>query len=147
MFALKKQTNWLTCCKISVGFSSAGGSDPQLSTRDRSFPVPIGRIQTSGIGWMFISKAVFRIHPIVPSPPATRIWHCRGLILATSRRASLGPFDPNSVTCIGCKKPRNNEITSEELLSPDLEFATKRKKRKIFLKNVKIKRKSVTNNE
>lgn len=72
---------------------------------------------------MFISKMVFKIQPTVPSPPATKIRQEFGLIFATKRNASRGPVEFISITCNGCKMPRNIDTTSAELLSPDFELA------------------------
>ena len=64
---------------------------------------------------------------MVPSPPATSILLWLGLAFSAIRKASCGPFDDNSTTCNGCKIPRNVDMYSDELLSPDFAFAVKLK--------------------
>lgn len=72
-FMMKKKMH--TFSHNSDGFKTAGGTPPQPSTRDKSFPVPIGKMDTSGIGFMFLREISFRSHPMVPSPPATNMRH------------------------------------------------------------------------
>lgn len=54
---LSDQRTFETFSMISIGFKEVGGSEPHPRTLDRSLPVPMGKIQTSGIGW---SKSIIR---------------------------------------------------------------------------------------
>lgn len=46
----KKKIAMLTFSHNSIGSKTGGGTPPQPSTRDKSLPVPIGKMHTSGIG-------------------------------------------------------------------------------------------------
>lgn len=93
---MKKKTELFTFSHNSVGFKTAGGTPPQPSTRDKSFPVPIGRMHTSGMGLMFLREISLRSQPIVPSPPATKMRHGTDRILLIRLSASVGPDELNS---------------------------------------------------
>lgn len=114
-----------TLSHISLGCKTAGGTAPQPSTRDRSLPVPIGRMQTSGKGLICRLKISVKIHPTVPSPPATKIRHWILSIFLIRLSASSGPAELSSNIWIGFRTLRQMAITSAAALSPDLRFATK----------------------
>lgn len=112
-----------TLSHISLGCKTAGGTAPQPSTRDKSLPVPIGRMQTSGKGLICRLKISVKIHPTVPSPPATKIRHWIVSIFLIRFSASSGPAELSSNIWIGFKTLRQMAITSAAALSPDLRFA------------------------
>lgn len=125
---VKLFTDVQTFSQISFGCKTAGGTAPQPSIRDRSLPVPIGRIQTSGSGFSWCLNISVKIHPTVPSPPATKIRHWIEVILFIRFSASSGPDELNSNIWIGFNTLRKIAITSAAVLSPDLRFAAWNKK-------------------
>lgn len=114
-----------TLSQSSLGCKTAGGTAPHPRTRDKSLPVPIGKMQTSGKGLSWRLKISVKIHPTVPSPPATKIRHWIVPILLMRLRASSGPDELNSNIWIGFKTLRQMAMTSAAALSPDLRFAAK----------------------
>lgn len=122
-----------TFSQNSDGLSTGGGTPPQPKMRDKSFPVPIGRIQTSGMGWIFLREISFKIQPMVPSPPPTRTRHGVDLIWVIKLSASFGPDALNSNICNGFNTLRNTAITLSAALSPDLLLPIGEPKHQLFI--------------
>lgn len=101
----------------SIAFNSVGGTPPQFKMRDKSFPVPIGIIATSGNGLMFFRTSSFRIQPTVPSPPATSIRHCTDRILLIKRMASSGPDLLSSKIWIGFSTLRIKKNFEQKIIN------------------------------
>lgn len=80
-------------------------------------------MHTSGIGLMFFLEISLSIHPMVPSPPATKMRHGADRILLIKLSASFGPDELNSNIWMGFKTLRKTAITLSAVLSPDLLLA------------------------
>ena len=106
--------------------SSTGRShekhSPHPRTRDKSFPVPSGRILRAGFWSSFIFSIVLRTHPIVPSPPATKTLTLTSLSLGFLLKCRIHsrPFSAGlsfrSITCVGFKM----DLKALNILSPSL---------------------------
>lgn len=153
---LTRGASWM-CCKTSQQSVSALNSLPQPSTRDKSFPVPRGRIAIDGsacnknlvmfhLYYQFFFLMILqtfscslcielRSQATVPSPPATRILQGMSPNSLHHSKAATGSLWDKSTTWAGFKINLNADRISAPSLFPDF-----------WLPAIKIQFK-ITNNE